>query len=234
MTDKQTIFTAIAAAVGDVKVIGKTDENKFDKYNFASIDRFLEMVNPICAKHGLFPFVDEIGEEYFTNAKGSAWVRIFYEITMYHASGEKLGPFHRKVAVPLNGAQAYGSAQSYVLKQFFRSLLMIPTGDKDDADLSATDNTIQVQPSEPQRSWAQTIIDELPADATQEQKAEAIANALCDNVKRKKTAGELANEWDRRKFLIDDLEKRFPDLHKRVEQAFEERGEAIAAPVAAQ
>jgi hypothetical protein len=38
--------------------------------------------------------------------------------------------------VPARGAQAFGSAQSYALKQFMRSLFQIPTGDKEDADFA--------------------------------------------------------------------------------------------------
>ena len=39
--------------------------------------------------------------------------------------------------VPARGAQAFGAAQSYALKQFMRSLFQIPTGDREDADFGA-------------------------------------------------------------------------------------------------
>lgn len=138
-----TIFAAIAACAREVKVIGKTERNKFDGYDFASIDKFLMLINPICGRNGLFPIVAQREVELYenTNAKGgkSVWARFFYDITLYHSSGQTLGPVNMMVAVPMNGAQASGSAQSYALKQFFRSTLMIPTGDKDDADLNATE-----------------------------------------------------------------------------------------------
>ena len=139
----QTIFSAIAAAAGEVKVLGKSDRNKFDGYDFVSIDKFLALVNPICAKNGLFPIVSQREVQFYenTNAKGgkSVWARFFYDITLHHASGESLGPTNVMVSVPMNGAQASGSAQSYALKQFFRATFMIPTGDKDDADLIPTE-----------------------------------------------------------------------------------------------
>lgn len=137
------IFAAIAAAVGEVKVLGKSDRNKFDGYDFVSIDKFLALVNPICARHGLFPVVSLRTVEHYenTNSKGgrSVWARFFYDITLHHRSGESLGPTNVMVSVPMNGAQASGSAQSYALKQFFRATLMIATGDKDDADLIPTE-----------------------------------------------------------------------------------------------
>ena len=139
----KTIFEAIAAAAREVRVIGKSERNKFDGYDFASIDKFLMLVNPVCSRNGLFPIVAQREVEFYenVNSKGgkSVWARFFYDITLYHSSGETLGPVNLMVSVPMNGAQATGSAQSYALKQFFRSTLMIPTGDKDDADLNPTE-----------------------------------------------------------------------------------------------
>lgn len=141
--ENKTIFAAIAAAVGEVKTLGKSDRNKFDGYDFVSIDKFLTLVNPINAKHGLFPSISQTSVELYENinSKGgkSTWARFYYEIKLHHASGETFGPVMMMVAVPMNGAQASGSAQSYALKQFFRGVYMIPTGDKDDADLNATE-----------------------------------------------------------------------------------------------
>lgn len=143
MPTHATIFEAVSATTREVRVIGKSDRNKFDGYDFASIDKFLMLVNPICGRNGLFPIVSQREVEFYdnVNSKGgkSVWARFFFDITLFHSSGESIGPFNMMVCVPMNGAQTSGSAQSYALKQFFRSTLMIPTGDKDDADLGATE-----------------------------------------------------------------------------------------------
>jgi hypothetical protein len=145
MTEKKktTIFEAVALAIGEVKQLGKSERNKFDGYDFVSIDKFLALVNPICAAHGLFPHPSQTNVELYenTNSKGgkSMWARFYFDITLHHSSGEALPPSKIMVAVPMNGAQASGSAQSYALKQFFRGMFMIPTGDKDDADFAATE-----------------------------------------------------------------------------------------------
>jgi|GEM_PF-1745692 len=156
MTDHKSIAAALAAAVGEVRILGKSERNKFDGYNFVSIDKFLELVNPICAKHGLFPMVsqDEIELYDNVNSKGgkSVWARFYFSISLHHATGESIGPVKSMVAVPMNGAQASGSAQSYALKQFFRATLMIPTGDKDDADLNATEQHRAPEPAPRQQA----------------------------------------------------------------------------------
>lgn len=134
------ILAAIVAAMGEIKKVGKGGENKHDKYMFAGIDDFLSMVNPICAKHGLVFFVDEaVTEDFIRKGKygDSSWMRQTFAITTYHISGQTLPPVTRSVEVLRNGGTAYGSAQSYVLKQFLRSLFLIPTGDKDDIENDA-------------------------------------------------------------------------------------------------
>ena len=142
----ENIFEAIAQATSEVKMLGKSERNKFDGYDFVSIDKFLTLVNPICSNNGLFPIVAQREVEFYenTNSKGSksTWARFFFDITLYHRSGETLGPINSMVCVPMNGAQTTGSAQSYALKQFFRGTLMIPTGDKDDPDFLKTEDHV--------------------------------------------------------------------------------------------
>ena len=139
MTDIKNISKAVASAIKDVYILGKGDRNQHGGYQFASIDKFLEMVNPICGKHGLFPVMNCVGIEYYegTTKNGkSIWGRHSFEITLTHESGETLPAQTIIVPVQITGAQASGSAQSYALKQYFRGLLMIPTGDRDDPDFN--------------------------------------------------------------------------------------------------
>jgi len=154
------VVTSAAKAMAAIRKVGKEGRNEHDKYNFASIDDFLAMVNPVCAEAGLIFPMQEDGIEDFTR-KGkfgeSAWMRVRWQITVMHISGQSLPPVLRTVEVLRNGAQAYGSAQSYALKQFLRSFLLIPTGDKDDAELQATtEGTIEPsRRAEPRRQSPQ-------------------------------------------------------------------------------
>lgn len=141
-TSNKEILTALCAAMGQVQKVAKGGRNEHDKYNFAGIDDFLALVNPICAANGLIVHMQEAEREDFTR-KGkfgeNAWMRQSFDMTLMHVSGQSLPPVTRTVEVLRNGAQAYGSAQSYALKQFWRCILLIPTGDKDDADFVPTD-----------------------------------------------------------------------------------------------
>lgn len=225
------INAAIAKAAGKVHILGKSEKNNFDGYNFVSVDKFLEMVNPICAEHGLFPFIDETNYEFFTNAKGSAWIRVFYEITLHHSSGETLGPSRRAVAVPHNGAQAYGSAQSYALKQYFRSLFMIPTGDKDDADFNATDDTIKAPLTD---AWEDGIMDSLPEDPSPETVAEAYAEQIGEEIAKYKDVKWLNNYLKKHNKHIGFIEQYAPELHAKLKTEVGLKREEITPKVAAE
>jgi len=131
------VLAAVARAMAGVKRIAKDGRNKHDGYNFASVDSFLEAIGPVLSDAGLIVCMDETGCEGFERQGKygpTSWLRFAFRFTVYHSSGQSLPPTTRTVEVIRSGAQAYGSAQSYALKQFLRALLMVPTGDAEDAD----------------------------------------------------------------------------------------------------
>ena len=129
---KQTknIPEAVCAVMGEIGILDKSMRNKHSGYDFASIDDFLNAVRPLCAKHGFFVLQKEI-DSVVVQGEKSLWLHEKFEYTLLHVNGDTLECGYKSVAVPAGmGSQAYGSAQSYGLKQFLRALLMIATGDK--------------------------------------------------------------------------------------------------------
>jgi hypothetical protein len=136
---EQTIHRALIKAMSEVTKVQKSSRNVEQKYDFASIDDFLAMAGPICAANGLYTVMDESDvAEFERQGKYGVthWLRVRFCLTTYHESGASLPPVYRTVEVIRTGAQSFGSAQSYALKQYLRGLLLIPTGDKDDADFA--------------------------------------------------------------------------------------------------
>lgn len=141
--DPSAFPTEIAKAVITVmKALGtlaKERENKFDHYEYASIDDFIEHVRGHMADAGLFVIPNEAREaetQEVTKKDGKPMVvwSARFAFTLVHESGVMYGPVFKSVAVQFNGAQAAGSSQSYAEKQLFRGLFLIKTGDKDDPD----------------------------------------------------------------------------------------------------
>ena len=144
------VATAINAVMAGVPKLAKTERNTHGQYNFASIDDFLEAVRPLCAEHGLIIIQDE--ESYEVR---EGWLILKFRFTLAHKDGETWA--HRPArSIMVNakmGAQAYGAAQSYALKQFERSLFQIATGEKnEDADTHASADLPNVEKGPPKDS----------------------------------------------------------------------------------
>lgn len=133
------VAKAIVKVMTGVRRLGDDAKNQHDGYAFVSIDKFLELCRPLMADAGIFFLMNEDGYEVREgltksgNKTSVLWSRwLFYVV---HESGVMAGPYPRNVIVQGGMAQAFGSAQSYLWKQFARSLFAIATGDKDDPDL---------------------------------------------------------------------------------------------------
>ncbi|MGW8179502.1 MAG: ERF family protein [bacterium] len=138
------IAEAVLKVMSALGTLGKDQENKFDKYEYASIDDFIKFVRAHCIEAGLFIVPQEANEPSLKEMKkkdGSPlmmwWSR--FAFMLFHKDGESYGPIYKTVMVQANGAQAAGAAQSYALKQLMRGLFLIPTGDKDDPDKTSAD-----------------------------------------------------------------------------------------------
>ena len=148
------VATAIAKVMEEVPKLAKDEKNEHGKYNFASVDDFLQAVRPLCAKHGLIIVQDEEAFEVKATAGGdkpTQWLLMRFRFTIAHLSGETWA--HRPArSIMVNaamGAQAFGAAQSYALKQFLRSLFQIATGEKDDADFHEQSNLPKAERNPP-------------------------------------------------------------------------------------
>lgn len=135
----EPIAKAVIAVMASLGTLAKDNENKFDKYDYASIDDFILFVRGHCIKAGLFIIPNEAAEPELrdvTKKDGKPMAMWWSRFAFYlvHESGAIADPIFKTVMVQASGAQSAGSAQSYALKQLMRGLFQIPTGDKDDPD----------------------------------------------------------------------------------------------------
>jgi len=131
----KTISTAINNITKEMKMLGKDGKNEFQKYNYASIDKFLATVNPLAGHFGLIITQDEEICKIITDTQGRPWLNIVYRFILSHKDGDtwQYTP-RRTIYCEMKGGQAMGAAQSYALKQFCRSLFLIATGENEDMD----------------------------------------------------------------------------------------------------
>ena len=146
----------IANALNEVSsgavTLYKKNKNEFANYKFAGIDDFLEAYGKVLAEAGLTIIMDEIDEKVDNKS-----LIIVFNFILVHKSGKMWAhPLRRTIRVDPRGSQAYGTAQSYALKQFLRGLFMIPTGedkhmvaspDADSLPAHDLDNKLEFQPN---------------------------------------------------------------------------------------
>jgi hypothetical protein len=230
------LLTALAKCMAEVKRLEKGERNKDQGYNFASVDDFLAMTGPVCAANGIVIDMDETGVEAFERAGKygpTFWLRVTFAITVWHTSGESLPPRKRTVEVIRTGAQSFGSAQSYALKQFLRAMLQIPTGDAEEADKAdegvgrPIQNAATGIPEALRDAWIAGVLDALPPDATETEKAAAFADQICRDFQSLKSVSGLEGTWGKRQAIIGKLQEKYPDLWGKVIDAFERRKMAI-------
>jgi hypothetical protein len=146
------LMAAIAKVMAGISKLPKGDKNQHGGYDFASIDAFLVAVNPLCAEHGVVILQHEVSSEVLPSENKKPNLHCVYEFTLAHSGGETYGPIRRSVMVMAVGAQAYGTAQSYALKQFMRSTFLIATGDEDDPDHNKA-APLSIKDGEPATTW---------------------------------------------------------------------------------
>jgi hypothetical protein len=132
--EPKEVLKALFEAQKKAKGLKKDGTNKFAKFDYVSIEEVVSTARELLHEQGLafFPQSQSVKHE-----NGEAW--LYQSYTLFHApSGESLN-LHRAIVVPdankQSPCQAQGTAESYMLKNTLRELLIIPRFDaKDDLD----------------------------------------------------------------------------------------------------
>lgn len=212
-------FSRASAEFPDIPLNG---ENKHNKTKYALLKDILTGVRPVLSKYGL-------ALSFSTEATADL-VTVTAELSHQggHSKRNSL-PLPRDAGAGRNAVQAIGSSQTYGQRYTAQAILGLSLGD-DTEDDGATAGKVQEQPKPIKDPWTHTILSELPDNATDRDKALAVAQALCAQWKRMKGERQLGNEWDRRAHLIEGergLEARHHDLYATVVDGYENRRNAI-------
>jgi len=137
---------SIATAINEImlklqKPLEHDAKNDFQNYTYTSIDGFLKQVHPVCADAGLIIVPHEQSSEISPSGKN---LTVVYQYILVHKDGDTWDfPTTKHIVVPFGNGTAMGTAQSYALKQFMRSLFQLSTGEQDDLDALEQPNTSQ-------------------------------------------------------------------------------------------
>lgn len=211
MTQHKNIYEALCAAQQEFGTVQKGSTNPAFKSKYADLADVAGVVIPTLARNGVCVV------HYFTGENLGAMRTEFV-----HGASETRVACDVPLVVDKNNMQGMKSATTYAKRIGLESLSGVAPED-DDGNAAAKAPPFSVSPAQRELSWAETIIAELPEGATEHEKARAVTDALKAQFKRKKTPGELSNEWDRRAKIVASFEQRFPDMHTEIVDAFENR-----------
>lgn len=186
-----SVAAAIIAVKQKVKQLGHDDKNEHGRYNFVSVDKFYATIGKLMADVGLALLIDETATEIRASDKsGNPWLFVQYDLTFMHESGALAAPLHRSCALPINGPQTYGAAQSYIEKQFLRQVFKVPTGEKD------ADDTAQGEDAPQGRNAGRTVQVSQSAARTGHQRQQAAPAPSADKEEATKRYKEIRAEID--------------------------------------
>lgn len=121
----EQLFTALAAAQGEMSRVAKNAKNPHFKSKYASLDDIIDMARPILNSHGLAIIQMPVFEDEMCGV----------HTVITHKSGEQFDC--GSLLLPLGrggGSQGAGSSLSYSRRYSFASVFSISLGDDDDGN----------------------------------------------------------------------------------------------------
>lgn len=217
---KQTFDMAFSQASADFPDIPMSGHNQHTKKPYATLKDITATVRPHLTKYGLALS--------FSATTGAEAIEVTAELS--HSSGHTK---RNTITLPFdtgagrNRVQAIGSSQTYGQRYAAQALLGLSLGDDTEDDGSKT-GPVEERQRQKSLNWEQTIVAELPEEATHREKAKAIADAITAQWGRMKGVRQIDNEWDRRAHLIDKLEADYKAFWETVIGAYEARRAQLA------
>ena len=213
---EQEFNRAFSRAMAQMPAAKKSGLNKHTQQKYSTLSDLVEASRPALSANGL----------------ALNWVTHCHDDVMEvtaiirHESGHKETNTNRAPiksgrgqGASMNDMQAQGSTETYLKRYTGFALLGLSSDDFDD-DGNGSGKPVE-QPKSGNARWVDTILSELPTGASDRDKAVEITRAICAQFKRMKTERQTGLEWDRRAETIEAIEKRHPDLHETIVDAYE-------------
>ncbi len=210
---------AFAKASSEFPEIPLNGLNKHNGTRYALLKDIISKTRPVLAEYGFsLSFSTEI-----TDNDVVVTAELAHE--QGHTRRNSL-PLPRDTGAGRNAVQAVGSTQTYGQRYTAQAILGLSLGEdtEDDGETGAP------APNTMQDSWAQTVVQDMHPNATKEERARAVADAIIASFDRKSTERQLHSEWDRREHLIEGktgFEAKYPALYDDVLAAYDARLSSI-------
>lgn len=207
-------FSRASSAFPTIPLRGTGHNNK----KYATLEDITKLTRPVLSENGLaLTFAIKVEQDVIVTAK------------LMHKAGhceETSIALPRENSGSKNAVQAVGSSQTYGQRYTAQAILGLSLGNDTEDDGRSTGAPVEHKQSRSQ-SWAQTIVQDMPENASPRDKAETIADAICAQWKRMKGVKQIDNEWDRRAEIISKMEIEHHDLWEQVIEGYNVRRHEI-------
>ena len=137
MSEKPTIYEALAGAMADVGAVRKEQVNQHQRFNFRGVDAVVNAVSPAFRKHGIIvaPTLIEKELRESRTSKGATMANVYVTVryTFYGPAGDHI---EATVAAESfdSGDKATAKAMSVAFRTALLQTLALPTDEIDDPD----------------------------------------------------------------------------------------------------
>lgn len=230
---RKAYWSAMAACQKALPLIVHNRTNTFTNSTYADLAAIEKQAMPIIHEYGFSVSA--------ASASGApeGWQRV--KVKIGHEAGhveeieddfplDGIGSQGKQNKTPLH---AKGSTTTYGRRYIVCGQFNIATSDDDGNEGGGTPGATPTAAMGKalDDAWKAGVLDALPDDATDDDKAQAFSRAIIAGFERKgtpKSTEALETEWDRRKALIAGMEKSYPDLWREIVDAYENRVMALA------
>ena len=212
------IHVALAAAQAHMATVKKGSDNPHFKSKYADLADVVEAVRPALTKEGIAYYHHTVPSEMGHGSMrtvlchGASNTSIYCDVPLIAAQ---------------NNMQAFKAACTYAKRIGLESASGVAPEDDDDAEEVVKRERQRPIPTGIGDAWRDSVLDSLPEDASPRDKAEAFAEAICNDFAGKGSKA-LGNAWDRHGKMIREFKSRFPDLHAKIVDAYEVRSNELA------
>lgn len=205
------LYGALASAQGEFPEIPKTKQGH--GYKYAAMADILRAVRPILSKNGLAVFQSISGDVLVT--------------TLAHKGGATLVsqyPLVQDGTGRMNNIQRMGAALTYARRYSLTALLGVAADEDIDASDVDMERTGQhggtPMGAALKDAWKDGVLDSLPENATDRDKAKAFAEQIIKDMQAAKTPKSVNSVWDKRMSIIEALDTKHNDLYQSVFDCF--------------
>ena len=132
--NQTNIYQKLQTIQSNIGQLTKTEENKFQKYKYATEQDILKLLRPLLKEHNLILTFSDMSESFISEKVEKEWiVKYCKKVVLINSENptEQLTYHFWAPGQNTDIAKAKGSAETYAIKYFLTKFFLIPISEED-------------------------------------------------------------------------------------------------------